>query len=111
MIKFDLMTYDYEIRHVKGETNCIADCLSHRPAWLTGKDKGSYCGQGPVETRHYGPRDELCLRHILRDNPALRQLEEIGQKDEDYKTMIQYIKANKSFRDLPTSSEGTRMGG
>ena len=25
--------------------------------------------------------------------------------------MIQYIKANKSFWDLPTLSEGTRMGG
>ena len=45
------------------------------------------------------------------DNPALRQLEEIGQKDEDYKTMIQFIKAKKSFQDLPTSSEGARMGG
>ena len=27
-IKSDLMTYDYKIRHVKGEVNCIADCLS-----------------------------------------------------------------------------------
>ena len=35
---------------------------------------------------------------------------EIGQKDEDYKTMIQFIKANKSFQDLPTSSEGTNGG-
>ena len=98
MMKSDLMTSDYEIRHVKGETNCITDCLSCHPAWLTGKDKGSDCSQGPVETRHHGPRDKLCLRvftesrHILRDNPALRQLEEIGQKDEDYKTMIQHIK-------------------
>ena len=117
MITSDLMTYDYEIRHIKGETKCIADGLSHHPAWLTGKDKGSDCNQGPTETGHHGPRDKLCLRvftesrHILRDNPALRQLEEIGQKDEDYKTMIQFIKANKSFRDLPTSSEGARMGG
>ena len=28
MIKSDIMAYNYEIRHVKGETNCIADCLS-----------------------------------------------------------------------------------
>ena len=35
----------------------------------------------------------------------------MGQKDEDYKTMTDFIRANKSFRDLPTSSEGSRMGG
>ena len=111
------MMYNYEIRHVKGETNCIADCLSQCPAWLTGKKKGSDCDQGPVGTGHHSPMDELYLRvitesrHILRDNPALRKLQEMGQKDEDYKTMIQHIKANKSFWDLPTLSEGARMGG
>ena len=117
MIKSDLMTYDFEIRYVKGETNCIVDCLPCRPAWLTGKDKGSDCSQGPVETGHHGPRDKLCIRvftesrHILRDNPARTQREEIGKKDEDYKTMIQFIKANKSFQEIPTSLEGARMGG
>ena len=35
----------------------------------------------------------------------------MGQKDDDYKTMIDFIRANKSFRDLPASSEGLRMGG
>ena len=71
MIKSDLMTYDYEIRHVKGETNCIADCLSHHPARLTGKDKGSDCDQGPVGTRSLGPRDELCLRVITESKHIL----------------------------------------
>ena len=27
-IKSDLMAYSYEIKHVKGEANCITDCLS-----------------------------------------------------------------------------------
>ena len=36
-IKSDLMSYNYEIRHVKGEANCIADCLSRRPEWLLDK--------------------------------------------------------------------------
>ena len=67
--------------------------------------------------RTKGPRDEVCLRiitesrHILRDNPALRKLEEIGKKDDDYQTIISFIRANKNFRDLPESSEGSRMGG
>merc|ERR1711873_99994 len=34
-IKSDLMVYNYEIRQVKGEANCIADCLSRRPEWMT----------------------------------------------------------------------------
>ena len=36
-------------------------------------------------------------------------IEEIGKKDANYQTMIDHIRANKSFRDLPTSSEGLRM--
>ena len=28
IIKSNIMAYNYEIRHVKGEANCIADCLS-----------------------------------------------------------------------------------
>ena len=117
MIKSNLMTYDYKIRHVKGETNCIADCLSRRPVWLTGNDKESDTGQDHVGGQSKGPRDELCLRvftesrHILRDNPALRKLEEMGQKDQDYKTMIEFVRANKSFWDLSTTSEGATMGG
>ena len=76
-IKSDLMTYDYEIRHIKGEANCIADCLSRRPAWLVNRDSESDSSQVHTGGRAKGPRDELCLRvitesrHILPDNPAL----------------------------------------
>ena len=42
-IKSDIMHYNYEIKHGPGETNCIADCLSRRPAWLVGKDRTSDC--------------------------------------------------------------------
>ena len=110
------MTYNYQIRHVKGEANCIADCLSQRPEWLVAKDRQSD-SQGGTGGGAKGPRDEVCLRvftesrHFLRDNPALRKLKEIGKKDADYKTMIDHIRAGRSFRDLPTSSEGARMGG
>ena len=112
-IKSDLMTYNYEIRHVKGEANCIADCLSRRPEWLVAKDRQPD-SQGGTGGGAKGPRDKLCLRvftesrHFLRDNPALRKLEEIGKKDTDYVTMIDHIRAGKSFWDLPTSSEGAR---
>ena len=64
-----------------------------------------------------GPRDKLCLRvftesrHFLQDNPALKKLEEFGKKDNNYVTMVDHIRAGRSFRDLPTSSEGARMGG
>ena len=83
-IKSDLMAYNYEIKHVKGEANCIADCHSRRPEWLVNRNRSDNKG------RTVGQRDEVCLRiitesrHILRDNPALRKLEEVGKKDDDY---------------------------
>ena len=78
-IKSDLMTYNYEIRHVKGEANCIADCLSQHHEWVLAKDRQSD-SQGGAGDGAKGHRDELCLRvftesrHFLRDNPALRKL-------------------------------------
>ena len=116
MIKSDIMQYNYEIRHVKGEANCIADCLSRWPAWLISKDKKSDCDQDPIRVANHGSRDELCLkviteaRHLLRANPTLSTVEKMGQKDPDYKIMIQYIRAKKNFRDLSPHSEGFRMG-
>ena len=77
-IKSDLMTYNYEIRHVKGEANCIADCLSQRPEWMLAKDRQPD-SQGGAGVGAKGSRDELCLRvftesrPFLRDNPALKK--------------------------------------
>ena len=73
--------------------------------------------QGGAGVGARGSRDELCLRvftesrPFLQDNPALKKLEEIGKKDSNYVTIIDLIRAGKSFRDLPPSSEGAKMGG
>ena len=62
-------------------------------------------------------RDELCMRviteamHLLKDNPAISAVEEAGKKDPDYSMIIEYIRANRNFRELPTHSEGYKMGG
>merc|ERR1712101_77772 len=58
-IKSDLMMYNYEIKHVKGEANCIADCLSRRPEWLLNRNSSDSKG------RTIGQRDEVCLRIII----------------------------------------------
>ena len=77
LIKSDIKQYNYTIQHIKGEANCIADCLSRRPTWLVGKDKKSDSNQDPILTQSADSRDELCLRvitearHILKDNLAL----------------------------------------
>ena len=77
LIKSDIMVYNYVLRHIKGEANCITDCLSRRPTWLVGKDKNSDNDQDSMLTRCSDNSDEFCLRvitearHILKDNPAL----------------------------------------
>merc|ERR1712082_402815 len=61
--------YNYEIKHVKGEANCIAYCLSQRSEWLVNRHSSDNKG------RTTGQSDEVCLRiitesrHILKDNP------------------------------------------
>ena len=62
-IKADIQHYNYVIKHVSGETNCIADCLSQRPSWLVDKGMSSYCDQDPNRGGAIGfSRDEIYLR-------------------------------------------------
>ena len=113
-IKCDIMHYNYQIKHIPGQVNCIADCLSRRPEWLLGKQNGSESSQ---DMGVDDSRDELCMRviteamHLLKDNPAISAIEEAGKKDPDYSMIIEYIRANRNFRELPTHSEGYKMGG
>ena len=69
-IKSDLMVYNYEIRHVKGEANCIADCLSRRPEWMSDKNRQSD-GEDDVKDGAGVSRDELCLRVFTESMPFL----------------------------------------
>ena len=116
-IKCDIMHYNYQIKHIPGQVNCIADCMSRTPQWLVGKDRGSDSAQGPSDGDDCGPRDELCMRvitvamHLLKDNPAISAIEEVGKKDPDYSMILDYIRTNRKVRELPTHSEGFRMGG
>ena len=66
LIKSDIMVFSYELRHIKGEANCIADCLSRRPTttWLVGKDRKSDSNQDLILTQSADSRDEFCLRVI-----------------------------------------------
>ena len=86
-----------DIQHIKGEANCIADCLSRRPTWLVGKDKKLDRDQDLIFTRCSDSRDEFCLRvitearHILKDNPALAELGVLGKKDPDYCCILEYV--------------------
>ena len=61
-------------------------------------------------------RDEFCLRvitearHILKDNPALAELEVFGKKDLDYFRILEYVRAKRGFKELPLDSEASTMG-
>ena len=103
LIKSDIMVYNYVLRHIKGEANCITDCLSRRPTWLVGKDKKSDSDQDRILTRCPDSRYEFCLRvitearHIFKDNPALAALEEMGKKESNYCHILDYVQTKRSF--------------
>ena len=109
--------FNYDLKHIKGKANCIADCLFSHPTWLVGKDKKSDSNQDPILTQCSDSRDEFCLRvitearHILKDNPALVELEAMGKKDPDYCRILDYVQTKRSFKELPSESEGSTMGG
>ena len=49
--------------------------------------------------------------HILRDNPLLRKLESVGNKDSEYSSILHAIRTGQSNKSLPSESEAWRMRG
>merc|ERR1712240_300379 len=111
-IKANLQVYNYTIKHIKGSKNHLADVLSRRPVWLN-----TYHTIGPYEGLDLEDKDAFAMRvavsmpHLLRDNPRLRQLEEIARKDKEYSAIIHAIRTGQSNKSLPPGSEGYKMGG
>ena len=111
-IKANLQVYNYNVKHVKGTKNHLADVLSRRTVWLNtdhmiGPDKRLNLEDGDA----FAMRVMVSMPHLLQDNPLLRELEEVAQKDKDYSAIIHAIRTGQGHKSLPSSSEGYRMGG
>ena len=72
-----------------------------------GPDKGLDLEDGDA----FAMKVMVSMPHLLRDNPRLRQLEEVAQKDKDYSAIIHAIRTGQGHKSLPPGSEGYRMGG
>ena len=64
-----------------------------------------------VDEDKHAVRVIISAIHLLKDNPALKKLEEVGQKDHEYEPIIEYIRTNRNFKQLPQSSKGFKLGG
>ena len=107
-IKANLQIYNYTLKHIKGSKNHLADVLSRRPVWLNtdhtiGPDKGLDLEDGDA----FAMKVMVSMPHLLRDNPCLRQLEEVAQ---DYSAIIHAIRTGQGHKSLPPGSKGYRMG-
>ena len=49
--------------------------------------------------------------HLIKDYPLLKEMEEMGSKDEEYFKILHAIRTGSSNTTLPSSSEGKKMGG
>ena len=66
---------------------------------------------GEVTETDYAMRTMVSVKQLLKDNPELRNLEQMGMKDKDYSRIIHHIRTNTPLKLLPDTSEGRRMGG
>ena len=81
-MKANLQAYNYTIKHIKGEKNHLADVLSRRPVWLnTDHTLGPDEGLDLEDSEAFVMRVMVSMPQLLRDNPLLRDLEEVGHKD------------------------------
>ena len=49
--------------------------------------------------------------HLLRDNPLLRELESVGNKDPVYFSIVHAIRTGQGNKSLPSDSEAYKLGG
>ena len=80
-MKSNLQMYKYGIEHVKGKTHYLADVLSRRQVWMnldssTGPEEGLDLDEG----EDYAMRVMTSKPHLIKDNPLLSELEDIGRK-------------------------------
>ena len=106
-IKASLQAYNYTIKHIRGEKNHLTDVLSRRPVWLnTDHTLEPDDGLDLEDGEAFAMRVIVNMPHLLRDNPLLRDLEEIGQKDKDYLSIIHALRTGQTNKSLPPESEG-----
>merc|ERR1712240_95024 len=101
-IKANLQIYNYTVKHIKGSKNHLAEVLSRHPVWLStdytiGPDEGLNLEDGDAFTM----RVMVSMPHLLHDNPLLRQLEEVAQKDRAYSEIIHAIRTRQDHKSLP----------
>ena len=84
-IKANLQMYNYTVNHVKDIKNHLADVLSRRSVWLNPDNT-----LGPDEGLDQDDGDDFAMRvmeskpQLLRGNPFLKEVENIGSKDPEY---------------------------
>ena len=120
-----LQCYNYTISHISGKRNSIEDTLSRTPSWFK-KDESfkSSCNINVEEAsiRYLTTEDaqldievaramEEIADLFERENPGLRQIEEIGKADTEYSLMLRLKRDGTAYKLIPHSSEAHRMGG
>ena len=60
-MKYNMMIYNYRVRHIKGSINSIADSLSRRPSWLV--KEGNH--EVDYDTEHDLDIEERALSAII----------------------------------------------
>ena len=119
-LKDKLQPYNYQIKHVAGKRNSIADSLSRVPEWFKNSkptdDLNFVIEEGILRVLVTGQDTQYInkintYKALLLNNPNMDLLEEIGRKDDDYTYLVGAIRTSLAHKSLSASSEGAMMGG
>ena len=92
-MKANLQMYNYRIQHVKEKTHYFADVLSRRPVWINlDSSSGPEEGLDLDEDEDYVMRVMVSKPHLIKDNPLLSELEDMGRKAKEYHTITNVIR-------------------
>ena len=73
----------------------------------TGPDEGIELD----EDEDFAMRVMVSKPHLIRDNPLLKDLEDIGRKDPEYFNIIHALRTGSTNKSLPPDYEARRIGG
>ena len=106
-----MSAFNYQVVHVKGRQNKIADFLSRNPKWDGAKTDVLQDKEEDGEEAEEDTPARIRSLKIIKENLGLKKVKEIASRDNQYQEIVALIRSDKPTTSLPADHLGRLSAG